>query len=158
MTGPSEQDGRVVVAWLRRAVLGLERSVDEINALNVFPVADADTGTNMLVTLRAAARAAEEADRTEGPHAVARATVAGAVSGARGNSGVIVSQIMRGVVGQLGPDADLEAAGLAEGLRTATGLVTSAVADPIEGTILSVLRAAADGAAAALAGGPTSRL
>ncbi|CAM5504892.1 Dak phosphatase OS=Tsukamurella paurometabola (strain ATCC 8368 / DSM / CCUG 35730 / CIP 100753/ JCM 10117 / KCTC 9821 / NBRC 16120 / NCIMB 702349 / NCTC 13040) OX=521096 GN=Tpau_2834 PE=4 SV=1 [Tsukamurella paurometabola] len=153
MTGPSEQDGRVVVAWLRRAVLGLERSVDEINALNVFPVADADTGTNMLVTLRAAARAAEEADRTEGPHAVARATVAGAVSGARGNSGVIVSQIMRGVVGQLGPDADLEAAGLAEGLRTATGLVTSAVADPIEGTILSVLRAAADGAAAALAGG-----
>lgn len=148
-----EPDGRVVVAWLRRAVLGLERSVDEINALNVFPVADADTGTNMLVTLRAAARAAEEADRSEGPHAVARATVAGAVSGARGNSGVIVSQIMRGIAGQLGPDADLSAAGLAEGLRSGTGLVTTAVADPIEGTILSVLRGAADGAAASLAAG-----
>ncbi|MDP0399039.1 DAK2 domain-containing protein [Tsukamurella strandjordii] len=153
MTGPMEPDGRVVVAWLRRAVLGLERSVDEINALNVFPVADADTGTNMLVTLRAAARAAEEADRSEGPHAVARATVAGAVSGARGNSGVIVSQIMRGVVGELGPEADLTAAGLAAGLRTATDLVTSAVAAPVEGTILSVLRGAADGAGAALAAG-----
>ncbi len=143
----------MVVAWLRRAVLGLERTVDEINTLNVFPVADADTGTNMLVTLRAAARAAEEADRDEGPHAVARATVAGAVAGARGNSGVIVSQIMRGLAGRLGPDADLTAEGLAAGLRTATDLVTTAVADPIEGTILSVLRAAADGAGAALAGG-----
>ncbi|WP_158636014.1 DAK2 domain-containing protein [Tsukamurella sputi] len=153
MTGPIAEDGRVVVAWLRRAVLGLERAVDEINTLNVFPVADADTGTNMLVTLRAAARSAEEADRTEGPHAVARATVAGAVAGARGNSGVIVSQIMRGVAAQLGPDADLSAEGLATGLRNATGLVTTAVADPIEGTILSVLRAAADGAGAALAGG-----
>ncbi len=147
------QDGRVVVAWLRRAVLGLERAVGEINSLNVFPVADADTGTNMLVTLRAAARAAEEADRSEGPHAVARATVAGAVSGARGNSGVIVSQIMRGVAAQLGADADLTADGLAQGLRSATDLVTSAVADPVEGTILSVLRGAADGAGAALAGG-----
>ncbi|WP_133298879.1 DAK2 domain-containing protein [Tsukamurella pulmonis] len=153
MTGPMAEDGRVVVAWLRRAVLGLERAVDEINTLNVFPVADADTGTNMLVTLRAAARSAEEADRTEGPHAVARATVAGAVAGARGNSGVIVSQIMRGVAAQLGPDADLSAEGLATGLRNATSLVTSAVAEPIEGTILSVLRAAADGAGAALAGG-----
>ena len=143
----------MVVAWLRRAVLGLERAVDEINTLNVFPVADADTGTNMLVTLRAAARSAEEAYRTEGPHAVARATVAGAVAGARGNSGVIVSQIMRGVAAQLGPDADLSAEGLATGLRNATGLVTTAVADPIEGTILSVLRASADGAGAALAGG-----
>ncbi|CAM3770521.1 DAK2 domain-containing protein [Tsukamurella ocularis] len=143
----------MVVAWLRRAVLGLERAVDEINTLNVFPVADADTGTNMLVTLRAAARSAEEADRDEGPHAVARATVAGAVAGARGNSGVIVSQIMRGLAAQLGPDADLTAQGLATGLRNATDLVTTAVADPIEGTILSVLRAAADGAGAALAGG-----
>lgn len=147
------EDGRVVVAWLRRAVLGLERSVEEINGLNVFPVADADTGTNMLVTLRAASRAAEEATRREGPQAVARATVAGAVSGARGNSGVIVSQIMRGLAGQLGVDADLTAAGLAAGLRRATELVTTAVADPIEGTILSVLRGAADGAGAALAGG-----
>ncbi|WP_158635094.1 DAK2 domain-containing protein [Tsukamurella asaccharolytica] len=153
MTGPNAEDGRVVVAWLRRAVLGLERSVDEINTLNVFPVADADTGTNMLVTLRAASRSAEEADRTEGPHAVARATVAGAVAGARGNSGVIVSQIMRGVAAQLGPDGDLTAEGLATGLRNATDLVTTAVAEPIEGTILSVLRAAADGAGAALAGG-----
>lgn len=143
----------MVVAWLRRAVLGLERAVDEINTLNVFPVADADTGTNMLVTLRAAARSAEVADRTEGPHAVARATVAGAVAGARGNSGVIVSQIMRGLAGQLGPDADLTAEGLVTGLRNATDLVTTAVAEPIEGTILSVLRAAADGAGAALAGG-----
>ncbi|WP_248488978.1 DAK2 domain-containing protein [Tsukamurella sp. PLM1] len=153
MTGPNPEDGRVVVAWLRRAVLGLERAVDEINALNVFPVADADTGTNMLVTLRAAARAAEEADRREGPHAVARATVAGAVAGARGNSGVIVSQIMRGVAAQLGEDADLTAAGLAEGLRSATELVTAAVAAPVEGTILSVLRGASDGAGAALAAG-----
>ncbi|MET9328039.1 DAK2 domain-containing protein [Tsukamurella sp. NPDC003166] len=153
MTGPMVADGRVVVAWLQRAVLGLERAVDEINALNVFPVADADTGTNMLVTLRAAARAAEVADRTEGPHAVARATVAGAVAGARGNSGVIVSQIMRGLAGELGPDADLTAEGLATGLRRGTDLVTTAVAEPIEGTILSVLRAGADGAGAALAGG-----
>ncbi|GAB3128405.1 DAK2 domain-containing protein [Tsukamurella serpentis] len=149
MTGPNPEDGRVVLTWLRRAVLGLERAVDEINSLNVFPVADADTGTNMLVTLRAAARSAEAADRREGPQALARATVAGAVSGARGNSGVIVSQIMRGLATQLTEDAALTPTGFAEGLRTATSLVTTAVADPVEGTILSVLRGASDGAGAA---------
>lgn len=155
--GATPVRGRMVLAWLTAAVAGLEAAVDEINSLNVFPVADSDTGTNMLVTLRAAARAAAETGSAPGGPDIARATVAGAVSGARGNSGVILSQIMRALAARLAPTGDLTADGVAEGLTAAVDLVTAAVAEPVEGTILSVLRdaagAAADAAAASAGGG-----
>jgi DAK2 domain fusion protein YloV len=153
---PGPGPGRLVLAWLAAAVTALERAVDEINSLNVFPVADADTGTNMLVTMRAAARAAAEAGRGPAGTDIARATVAGAVSGARGNSGVILSQILRAVAAQLGPTGDLTPGAFATALRNAVELVTAAVADPVEGTIVSVLRAGAEAADRAVQQDPTA--
>ncbi len=148
-------DATGVIVWLTAGARALERTVDEINGLNVFPVADSDTGTNMLVTLRAAANAAARAQRAAGGATVdvAGATVAGAVSGARGNSGVIVSQVMRGLADHLDADGGIDAQGFADGLAAAVRLVTQAVADPVEGTILSVLRTAADAAEKAAGAG-----
>ena len=82
---------------IRSAVANLERSVDEINALNVFPVPDGDTGTNMLATVRAALDEAEAAGRDAPADRIAAAVSHGALMGARGNSGVITSQILRGL-------------------------------------------------------------
>src|SRR5262245_14403611 len=95
--------GAAMLDALRSAVANLERSVDEINALNVFPVPDGDTGTNMLATVRAALDEAEAVARAAGggrdigADSVATAVSHGALMGARGNSGVITSQILRGV-------------------------------------------------------------
>ncbi|MGC2653950.1 MAG: DAK2 domain-containing protein, partial [Mycobacterium sp.] len=83
--------------WAHTAVSDLIAHIDEINRLNVFPVADSDTGTNMLFTMRSALA---EADVETGEGDVARvaaALSAGALNGARGNSGVILSQILRGI-------------------------------------------------------------
>ena len=82
---------------IRSAVANLERHVDEINALNVFPVPDGDTGTNMLATVRAALDEAERLGRDAPADRIAAAVSHGALMGARGNSGVITSQILRGV-------------------------------------------------------------
>ena len=88
-------DGTALREWAHAAVGDLITHVDEINRLNVFPVADNDTGTNMLFTMRAAlARVDSDDDRDL--VAVARSLSSGALQGARGNSGVILSQILRG--------------------------------------------------------------
>src|SRR4051812_2827563 len=85
----------------------LERAVDEVNALNVYPVPDGDTGTNMLHTMRSALKYAREAEQTAS--GIAAGLAHGALMGARGNSGVILSQVIRGVkealvgAGELGP-------------------------------------------------------
>ena len=101
-------DGAGFLAAFRSAVASLEANVDEINALNVFPVPDGDTGTNMLATVRAAL---EEADRA-GPDAdaerVAQAASFGALMGARGNSGVITSQILAGIAHGLAGQAPVQ--------------------------------------------------
>ncbi len=101
-------DGAGFLAAFRSAVASLEAHVDEINALNVFPVPDGDTGTNMLATVRAAL---EEADRA-GPGAdaerVAQAASFGALMGARGNSGVITSQILAGMAARPGRQAPVQ--------------------------------------------------
>ena len=129
----------------RAAVANLEAHVDEINALNVYPVPDGDTGSNMLATVRAAL---EEAESVAGEPAgrVAAAISFGALMGARGNSGVITSQIFRGMAEGLGGKRRFNgldlAHALSEGARTAYG----AVAKPVEGTILTVIRESADAA------------
>src|SRR3954470_24531458 len=82
---------------MRSAVANLELAVDEINALNVFPVPDGDTGTNMLATVRAALEEAEAAGRDAAAERIAAAASHVAWMGARGNSGVITSQILRGL-------------------------------------------------------------
>src|SRR5215213_3118618 len=91
-------DGPGLLAAMRQAAAELEARVDEVNALNVFPVPDGDTGSNMLATVRAAVEEAEQlADAERTVPNVGAAMRLGALMGARGNSGVILSQIFRGM-------------------------------------------------------------
>jgi hypothetical protein len=142
-------DGAGFLAAFRSAVASLEASADEINALNVFPVPDGDTGTNMVATVRAAL---EEADRI-GPGAdaerVAQAVSFGSLMGARGNSGVITSQILAGMAHGLAGKRRFNGLDLAHALDAGTKMAYKAVAKPVEGTILTVIREASAAAIAA---------
>ncbi|WP_135257051.1 DAK2 domain-containing protein [Thermus caldilimi] len=119
--------------------------VEELNALNVYPVPDGDTGTNMHLTLEAARRELDLTDTSKMPE-VARAIAYGSLLGARGNSGVILSQILKGFSEALRKREVLDAPGLAEALRLGAETGYKAVMKPVEGTILTVARAAAEGA------------
>ena len=138
-------DGDGLLAAFRAAVRNLETHVDEINALNVYPVPDGDTGTNMLATVKAAL---EEAEKVAGGSAerIAAAISFGALMGARGNSGVITSQIFRGMAEGLGGKSRFNGLDLAHALSQGTKTAYGAVAKPVEGTILTVIREAADAA------------
>jgi DAK2 domain fusion protein YloV len=143
----------VVRRFADLAVEGLAATREEIDALNVYPVPDGDTGTNMFLTVESARDAMAAALEEEpGDLRVAlRAYARGALLGARGNSGVIFSQLIGGLlrrIGQAGPD-DRSAAVFAEGMALATEAAYAAVGKPVEGTILSVARAASEAAAAA---------
>jgi DAK2 domain fusion protein YloV len=149
-------DASALRDWAHSAVSDLITHIDEINRLNVFPVADSDTGANMLFTMRSAlAEANAGASAEGGPGCVARvaaALSAGALNGARGNSGVILSQILRGIAdvtataaadrgGELfDVDVDLLGAALRRGIEL---VIASMGGEEISGTIISVLRAAA---------------
>lgn len=135
-------DGTRLLAWARHAADELDRRRVEINALNVFPVPDADTGSNMAHTMAAAVEEAEALGPGAGAEDVAEALAVGAVRGARGNSGVVLSQVMRGVAQSIAEDAS-EGVMIAEALGSAVGFVDRAIADPVEGTVVTVLRAAA---------------
>ena len=149
-------------AELALSALGAAR--EEIDALNVYPVPDGDTGTNLFLTFEAARNAMLEAVRAEDedPAALRPALAAfsrGALLGARGNSGVILSQLVGALVRRLaevGP-GDRTASVFADGLVLAADAAYAAVGEPVEGTILSVARAAGDAAAKA-AQAPESRL
>ena len=121
----------------------LEANVDAINALNVFPVPDGDTGINMLLTLRAATSAnlPDGANATVG--LMSSALARGALLGARGNSGVIFSQFMKGLAGGLAECERADGAAFAAALQAAADAGYQAVGNPVEGTMLSVMRAAA---------------
>ena len=142
-------DGAGFLAAFRSAVASLEANVDEINALNVFPVPDGDTGTNMLATVKAAL---DEADRA-GPGAsadrMAQAAAFGALMGARGNSGVITSQILQGIEAGFAGKKRFNGLDLAHALDLGAKTAYKAVAKPVEGTILTVIREAAAAAVAA---------
>lgn len=146
-------DATALTEWAHTAVTDLIAKTDEINRLNVFPVADADTGTNMLFTMRAAGARAEALRGTDVAE-VAVALAEGALQGARGNSGVILSQILRGLadvtVGAAeernGVLADVEGPLLAAALRHAVVLAAASVGESVPGTIVSVLAAAASAA------------
>jgi uncharacterized protein len=122
-----------------------------INRLNVYPVPDGDTGTNMARTLDAVVAELESAE--PGLEPTCNAISHGSLMGARGNSGVILSQILRGLVGTLKGAADLTAATVAEGLAAAAAAAYQAVLKPIEGTILTVVREASEAGTTAAAGG-----
>ena len=119
--------------------------VEELNALNVYPVPDGDTGTNMLLTLEAARRELDLADPSRMSE-VARALSYGALLGARGNSGVILSQILRGFAEVIRKAERLSPPLLIQALRMGADTGYKAVMKPVEGTILTVARGAAEGA------------
>ncbi len=125
---------------------------EAIDDLNVFPVPDGDTGTNMTLTVRAGLDALHAA-RPATPPELAIAVIRGAIRGARGNSGVILSQVLRAVVEVVTGHRHVDAGLYASALRRARDLAYEAVAEPVEGTILTALSVAADAAAAAVARG-----
>jgi len=132
-------DGRDLRAMFSAATRSLERNAQSINTLNVFPVPDGDTGTNMLLTMRAAM---EEASRcTDGSAAtVAQAMAKGSLMGARGNSGVILSQIFRGLAKGLDGKHSFDGDDLAAALVESSALAYKGMSKPVEGTILTVIR------------------
>lgn len=143
-------DLRQVIAGFRDA---LQAHKDGINRLNVYPVPDGDTGSNMALTLGSVAAELDEVE-PDLP-AVCKAIGHGALMGARGNSGVILSQILRGLTQTLATAADGQIDGplVAEGLVVAAKGAYEAVGNPVEGTILTVVREASEGAKAAADGG-----
>ncbi|WP_327278761.1 DAK2 domain-containing protein [Streptomyces sp. NBC_00597] len=173
-----ELDAEAVRTWSSLAVAALGRARDDIDAINVYPVADADTGTNLYLTAESADRALAEAlgkapagvsettaDGQPGAegrapslsHAV-RAYAHGALIGARGNSGTILAQLLRGVADVLGEDPGDRGPGplLAQALTRAAEEAYEAVAHPVEGTMLTVAAAAARAGEAAGAAAGTA--
>lgn len=143
-------DGVELMAALRSGAERLESRVAEVNALNVFPVPDGDTGTNMLATLKAAI-AEGDATLAAGVTAidqVSEAVARGALLGARGNSGVLLSQILRGLPQAVRGRKRARASEIANALSIGVLHAYSAVATPTEGTILTVAREVAASALA----------
>ncbi len=147
MEPPATLDAMRFRHVLRTAERWLERNREAVNAINVYPVPDGDTGTNMVLTLRAALDACEQVEGPAvGPYLEAAAR--GALLGARGNSGVILSQILRGLAEPLLEAQEVDATLLREGLTAAATSAYGAVVEPVEGTMLTVMREAAETAAA----------
>jgi uncharacterized protein len=138
----------------KRALLGslswLGANQEEVNRLNVFPVPDGDTGTNMLLTLQSAVEDIRESDAKE-ISKIAALAAHGSLMGARGNSGVILSQIFRGFAKHVQGKSELTPAELADALEEAANAAYRAVIKPTEGTILTVAREAGKAAKAAAA-------
>ena len=128
---------------LKKAILAgaawLEEHKDAINALNVFPVPDGDTGSNMSATLRSAVRNIVNSEETSAS-AIANKIARDALLGARGNSGVILSQTLRGLALGLADKSTFSAPDLADAFQEASNLAYRAVIKPVEGTILTVVR------------------
>src|SRR5207237_10147868 len=124
----------------------LASTVDHVNRLNVYPVPDGDTGTNMLHTIRSAVVAARRADPRSADRAAAAAY--GALMGARGNSGVILSQIFAGAKLAFVNKVDVGPAELIDALVKGRELAYAAVSQPVEGTILTAIREMSEAAAA----------
>ena len=135
---------------LRQAMLGaisyMELYRDAANALNVFPVPDGDTGTNMLLTLRAGVEQMNKDAHLETAGEVAESIASGAFWGARGNSGVILSQLLRGFADGVAGAVEIASSDAVAAFRSATDSAYQAVSQPREGTMLSVIRGASDAA------------
>lgn len=153
MTIPAQSGGK----WLRctgpqlrkmahAGLLWLEQNRDHVNALNVFPVPDGDTGTNMLLTMRSAYARIESSDDAH-VGKVAGLLAQGALMGARGNSGVILSQIWRGLAAGLSTVETFTTTDLAAAFQMASDTAYKGVMRPVEGTILTVIREGAAEAA-----------
>ncbi len=142
-------DTQSVLARVRRVVAhaaqAVDQSRDRLDDLNVYPVPDGDTGTNLSLTM-GTVRSAIEDDTGSTAEELARTISRAALMGARGNSGIILSQIVKGLAGSLGAAARLDAASVADALRSASDAAYAAVAKPVEGTMLTVVRELAEAA------------
>ncbi|MFJ3956928.1 DAK2 domain-containing protein [Arthrobacter sp. NPDC090010] len=134
--------------WLCTAERVVGNHSDRLNAINIFPVADGDTGTNLYLTLRAAARAVDSAEYEAGTDVGTLLTDAAgaAMENARGNSGTLLSVFLAALAESVQGQSRLSAPLLASGLRRARMRCWSALSEPVEGTMLSALAAAADAA------------
>ncbi|ANS68231.1 dihydroxyacetone kinase [Streptomyces lincolnensis] len=153
-------DALAVRTWCGLALAALGRAREEIDAINVYPVADGDTGTNLYLTVESAVTAVEAVFEAHGAHGSGKPTLAdamramahGALIGARGNSGTILAQLLRGMAQVLADDSETvhtDGEGLRLALRHASDSARQAVARPVEGTVLTVAAAAADAAGTA---------
>jgi len=129
----------------------LEKSSSEIDALNVFPVPDGDTGTNMLLTMRSTMEEAYRAT-AHSASAVTQAMAKGSLMGARGNSGVILSQILRGLAQSLAEKETFTAVDFANALQQSTTMAYQGMSNPVEGTMLTVIKEVAAAAQAQVSG------
>ncbi len=137
-------DGQLFKRSLLGSLSWLTANQEEVNRLNVFPVPDGDTGTNMLLTLQSAVEDIRESDAKE-ISKIAALAAHGSLMGARGNSGVILSQIFRGFAKHVQGKSELTPAELADALEEAANAAYRAVIKPTEGTILTVAREAGQG-------------
>jgi DAK2 domain fusion protein YloV len=150
-------DGRMMRYMLGAGLTWLRTNQEVVNALNVFPVPDGDTGTNMVLTMQAAWDEIESlAERSIGQ--VAHAIAHGALMGARGNSGVILSQLWRGFARAIDDHEVMDGELFVEALEEARKTAYRGVVRPVEGTILTVSTDAAEGAQEAISDGATSVL
>jgi DAK2 domain fusion protein YloV len=149
-TRPAGVDGPLFKGALLGSLSWLAANHEEVNRLNVFPVPDGDTGTNMLLTLQSAVEDIKDSNAAE-VSKIAKLASHGSLMGARGNSGVILSQIFRGFARAVEGKKSLTPAELAAAFEEAANAAYRAVNKPTEGTILSVAREAGRAAAAAAA-------
>ena len=145
-------DGQTLRDMFASGTMWLEKSAPDINAINVFPVPDGDTGTNMVLTMKFALEEAKLCS-DDNVSSVARSLARGALMGARGNSGVILSQFLKGLAQGLEGRAHFGGGGLAAALAEASGTAYKGIVNPVEGTILTVLKDAARAAREAASNG-----
>jgi hypothetical protein len=143
-------DGRGLKRLVRFGLAWLERHQQAINTLNVYPVPDGDTGTNMVLTMRSAHQEIQDSPEEE-VSTIAQKVAHGALMGARGNSGVILSQIFRGFARSLEGIKAFDTVQFAAALREAATTAYKGVIKPVEGTILTVAREAAEASVTAAA-------
>jgi len=148
---PDSFDAVAVRQWCALGLESLRRHQREIDELNVYPVPDGDTGTNLVLTVAAAMEAITAKPEDVNPELL-RSLARGALLGARGNSGVILSQLLRGLADALAAIPAADGRAFAAALTAAADAAYRAVATPVEGTVLSVARAAADAATGADSG------
>jgi len=150
----TDAESRDLRRWLASGAQAIKRARERLDAINVFPVADADTGTNMYLTLQEGNRAVSKLPQTASHREVVAAFARGALLGARGNSGVIVSQYLSAfllAIDTAGGLTDAKPGAIASALQSAADAAYAAVGAPVEGTMLSVAQAASHGATEAAA-------
>ena len=137
-------DAKMFSKMFLAAAKSLESKKEWINELNVFPVPDGDTGTNMTMTIMSAAREVSALGDSVNMETLCKAISSGSLRGARGNSGVILSQLFRGFTKRIKTESVITIPVLAEGFDKAVETAYKAVMKPKEGTILTVARGVAD--------------